>query len=1487
LTSEGTLGNWEISNGGNVQTFSRAGANYIRASDAAGILRFDTGGTTIRQKISNNGDISFYDDTGTNQSFFWDASAESLCLGNTNASASLDIRKDSGFALRAENGSGHYFRVAAGGNTEIGGTLDVSGIVTADGLTVNSGITNQVATFSSTDATAFIKVADNSTTATAHGYGANGNDLSLYANDSERVRILSTGDVNFKTGGLKINDTTVIDSSKNLLNLESIKLSDNKELLLGTSSDVRFLHNGTDTHILNNTGDLFISNFADDKDIVFRSDDGSGGVAEYFRLDGGNGYLITSKHNQHLDNVKSMYGGSNDLQIYHDGSNSNSFVKNSTGILNIASDTIHLERGDGTEVYLTAFANGSVYLYHNNNPKLQTTSTGIDVTGNLIADGGTIDGTFIVDGGTGVSSTGVLNVRQSGDGHGDGIAITSSHATSHRIWKNASGVLNIGSSSNTNAFQQDLTGNITIEGTVTTSDALKIVNSTTSNISLMEDGSSGADIKYIGSNNNFVIATGTGGAGSQTQRLSIQRDTGDISFYEDTGTTAKFFWDSSTERLGIGTTTPDTGLDIETTTGIRIKQNDQIDSPPGNSENFYQGLAFINQSSNTQAYSMGYGFGGRFALNYFDGTATYSRIMSVSNSGNLAVEGSVATGSFVLPDATGTSGQLLKWPSSGTTLEWADDTGTTINNNANNRIITGSSTANTLEAESTLTWDGSTLTANTENAELQLVDTSSGNTTSILSNNFDTTIKADGRIFFRAGGSTDNIIQISSGGDVSFYEETGTTQGFFWDASTERLGIGTTSPDYALDIRDDSNIQLKVSSTTTTNNARITYAINNQQKWNHGVQASDTSFTFYDIVNNLSPFKIEPGAATNTLVVDSNSRVGIGTNNPSNRLTVLGADSVAIDDYIVHYNDSDTKIGFPSDNKFKIRVAGSDKVTVTSTGLGIGTTSPDSLLHVGGASTDKTYIGTYLEQGGVVLSRAQGNECLWVDRWGSASTTGTITNPLQVFRPEDNYASFSSSNGTNNPVQWTIDATFSATSNVNARRVAIFAHSGFTSDLKIEIKNSSGVWETAYDDSYTFAGSRWHLFSIDNVISYPGDWSIQGIRVTIDNYGTSNRYIGQIGITNVKNSNTSPWITKGGGIIYDNSILAFGNSSDLQIYHDGSNSYIKDGGTGNLRIAGQSVDILNPDANEFKARFKDNDAVELYYDGQERLSTSLAGVNIPTNKELRFYEASGSEYTGIKGRSSIGTGDSITYQLPPSAPANSGSVLICTTAGEMTWSSNTISTYTDGQTDRVITGSGTSGAVGQFGLTYNKNTGLKIENMGSPVSASGTLTIGQSTNGSGSSLIVMDSATQGAIRFKDGSTTEASILISPNVNNGPLKISANNGVRLQDIYGIDTTTTTTTQSTATEIHTFSAGTFRSARITIQIKNNTDSTYHTTELLAVHDGTNVKFVEYGSIFTGDAEATFDMSIVSGNVKLTATPATTDNMTFKVVCHSITI
>ena len=88
------------------------------------------------------------------------------------------------------------------------------------------------------------------------------------------------------------------------------------------------------------------------------------------------------------DSVKAIFGASSDLQIYHDGSNS--YIDDTaTGHLFIRSngDGIYL-RSNTNEEIAHFNVNGSVKSYYDNSLKLATTSTGIDVTGNIkILDG--------------------------------------------------------------------------------------------------------------------------------------------------------------------------------------------------------------------------------------------------------------------------------------------------------------------------------------------------------------------------------------------------------------------------------------------------------------------------------------------------------------------------------------------------------------------------------------------------------------------------------------------------------------------------------------------------------------------------------------------------------------------------------------------------------------------------------------------------------------------------------------------------------------------------------------------------------------------------------------------------------------------------------------------------------------------------------------------------------------------------------------------
>ena len=96
------------------------------------------------------------------------------------------------------------------------------------------------------------------------------------------------------------------------------------------------------------------------------------------------------------DNSKLKLGNNNDLQIYHDGTNSH--LLNTTNALIIRSDALRLNDGGNTETMIKADANGAVELYHDNVKTLETINNGIKIHGgtgepNLL-------GTLTITGGT-------------------------------------------------------------------------------------------------------------------------------------------------------------------------------------------------------------------------------------------------------------------------------------------------------------------------------------------------------------------------------------------------------------------------------------------------------------------------------------------------------------------------------------------------------------------------------------------------------------------------------------------------------------------------------------------------------------------------------------------------------------------------------------------------------------------------------------------------------------------------------------------------------------------------------------------------------------------------------------------------------------------------------------------------------------------------------------------------------------------------------
>jgi hypothetical protein len=104
---------------------------------------------------------------------------------------------------------------------------------------------------------------------------------------------------------------------------------------------------------------------------------------------------------------------------------------------------------------------------------------------------------------------------------------------------------------------------------------------------------------------------------------------------------------------------------------------------------------------------------------------------------------------------------------------------------------------------------------------------------------------------------------------------------------------------------------------------------------------------------------------------------------------------------------------------------------------------------------------------------------------------------------------------------------------------------------------------------------------------------------------------------------------------------------------------------------------------------------------------------------------------------------------------------------------------------------------------------------------------------------------------------------------------ANGGVR-------SVTLTTSTTTVDQVLDSISASTFRSVKYHIQVTSSTS--YHVTEVMVIHDGTDTFITEYGTVTTSGSLATFTADVSGGNLRLLTTP-TNAVTTYKVIATAI--
>ena len=353
------------------------------------------------------------------------------------------------------------------------------------------------------------------------------------------------------------------------------------------------------------------------------------------------------------DNSKAIFGAGSDLQIYHDGSGS--YIDDQgTGPIRIRSGVggaLRFQDLDGDDL-INATSNGAVTLYYDNSAKLATTSTGIDVTGSVTADGLTAGNTsaaysavYIIS-----SATGESELRM-GDTDTDAGSIAYTNSDDTMTFRAAAGARMTLDSTGI-----DVTGSVTADGLTVDGTSSSLVASIENDSTAAGSGGLKVNIASTASNSvPFYVRS------DDKNRFRVLGN-GDISFYSSDGLSQALFWDASAESLGIGTSSPSAPLHIVASTvaemrygaigpsnnsALRISRNDST-TASGNP------LGYLEFGGNdaTGAVDTSFAYVGAEASGTHaagdnptdlvfgttaDGSATVTERMRIDSSGNLLV----------------------------------------------------------------------------------------------------------------------------------------------------------------------------------------------------------------------------------------------------------------------------------------------------------------------------------------------------------------------------------------------------------------------------------------------------------------------------------------------------------------------------------------------------------------------------------------------------------------------------------------------------------------------------------------------------------------------------------------------------------------------------------------------------------------------------------------------------------------------------------